>query len=45
MKYDNNIDFDELKKKIKQLQKNPKENYYELLNIYKNLLIIYYSNK
>ena len=39
------INLKELKKKIKKLKKNPKENYYELLNIYKNLLILYYSNK
>jgi hypothetical protein len=45
MIYDNNINLKELKKKIKELKKYPKENYYELLNIYKNLLILYYSNK
>ena len=44
MDYDN-INFDKLKQKIKELKKNPKENYYELLNIYKNLIIIYYENK
>ena len=37
--YDNNIKLKELKKKIKILSKNPKDNYYELLNIYKNLIV------
>ena len=36
-------DIKELKKKIKILSKNPKDNYYELLNIYKNLITLYYE--
>ena len=43
--YDNNIKLKELKKKIKILSKNPKDNYYELLNIYKNLITLYYEIK
>lgn len=38
-------DIKELKKKIKILSKNPKDNYYELLNIYKNLITLYYEMK
>lgn len=38
-------DIKELKKKIKVLSKNPKDNYYELLNIYKNLITLYYELK
>jgi len=38
-------DIKELKKKIKILSKNPKDNYYELLNIYKNLITLYYEIK
>jgi hypothetical protein len=40
-----NDDIKEIKKKIKKLSQNPKDNYYELLNIYKNLITLYYEMK
>ena len=33
-----------LEKKIDKLSKNKKKNYYELLNIYKDLILSYYSD-
>ena len=33
-----------LEKKIDKLSKNKKKNYYELLNIYKDLILLYYSD-
>lgn len=42
---DKNINLKILKKKIKNLSKNPKDNYYELLNLYKNLISLYYTFK
>ncbi len=33
-----------LEKKIDKLSKNKKKNYYELLNIYKDLIVSYYSD-
>lgn len=40
-----NIDnLDKLEKKINKLSKNKKKNYYELLNIYKDLIVLYYSD-
>jgi hypothetical protein len=40
-----NIDnLDKLEKKINKLSKNKKKNYYELLNIYKDLIVSYYSD-
>jgi hypothetical protein len=33
----------ELRKKIKKLSKNLDKNYYEILNIYKELVIEYYT--
>ena len=38
----NNIN--KLEKKIDKLSKNKKKNYYELLNIYKYLIVSYYSD-
>lgn len=35
---------DKLEKKIDKLSKNKKKNYYELLNIYKDLIVLYYSD-
>jgi hypothetical protein len=34
-----------IKKKIKYLSKNLNKNYFELLNIYKSLIVDYYSLK
>lgn len=40
-----NLDkLDKLEKKINKLSKNKKKNYYELLNIYKDLIVLYYSD-
>lgn len=39
-----NLNIIKLEKKIDKLAKNKKKNYYELLNIYKDLIILYYSN-
>jgi hypothetical protein len=36
---------EKIKYKIKILNKNPIDNYYELLNIFKELIIKYYSLK
>lgn len=38
-----NLNILNLKKKIKKLSKNPEKNYYELLNIYKDLILHYYG--
>jgi len=35
----------EIRKKLKKLSKNLDKNYYEILNIYKDLIIQYYSNQ
>ncbi len=40
-----NINFKKLKKKIKKLSKNLDENYFELLNLYKQLIVLYYSQE
>jgi len=40
-----NLNLKSIKKKIKELSKNPENNYYELLNHYKDLIILYYSLK
>ena len=39
-----NLNINNLEKKIDKLAKNKKKNYYELLNIYKDLIILYYSD-
>ena len=41
---DNINNLDKLEKKIDKLSKNKKKNYYELLNIYKDLIVLYYSD-
>jgi hypothetical protein len=41
---DNLDKLDKLEKKINKLSKNKKKNYYELLNIYKDLIVLYYSD-
>lgn len=38
-----NLNILNLKKKIEKLLKNPNKNYYELLNIYKDLILRYYK--
>ena len=38
-----NINLKKLKKKIKKLSKNLDKNYFELLNLYKKLILVYYS--
>ncbi len=35
----------EIRKKLKKLSKNLNKNYYEILNIYKDLIVQYYQNK
>ena len=40
-----NYNIDSLKEKISILSISPKKNYYELLNIYKYLINIYYTLK
>jgi len=40
-----NLNLKKIKKKIKLLSKNLDTNYYELLNIYKSLVVEYYSVK
>jgi len=40
-----NINIYKIKKKIKYLSKDLDNNYYELLNIYKNLVVYYYYLK
>jgi hypothetical protein len=35
----------EIRKKLKKLSKNLDKNYYEILNIYKDLIVQYYQNK
>jgi hypothetical protein len=40
-----NINIKDIEKKIKLLSKDTNNNYYELLNIYKDLIIKYYSIK
>ena len=40
----NTDNLDKLEKKIDKLSKNKKKNYYELLNIYKDLIVLYYSD-
>lgn len=40
-----NFNFDQIKKKIKYLSKDLNNNYYELLDLYKQLIIDYYWNK
>lgn len=40
-----NINFKKLKKKIKKLSKNLDDNYFELLNLYKELILLYYSQE
>ena len=37
-----NLNFFKIKKKIKKLSKNLNDNYFELLDIYKKLIIHYY---
>ena len=40
----NTDNLDKLEKKIDKLSKNKKKNYYELLNIYKDLIVLDYSD-
>ena len=40
-----NNDIDKIKDKIIKLSESPKKNYYKLLNIYKDLIILYYTLK
>lgn len=40
-----NLNLKNLEKKYNELSKNLNENYYELLNIYKNLVVIYYKER
>lgn len=40
-----NINIDELKKRIKDLSKNPKKNYNELLSIYQKIVVHYFYLK
>ena len=40
-----NINISKIKKKIKKLSKNLDQNYFELLDIYKKLIIQYYLLK
>ena len=40
-----NLNLKKINKKIKKLSKNLDENYYELLNLYKKLIINYYLLK
>jgi hypothetical protein len=40
-----NINISKLKKKIKKLSKNLDQNYFELLDLYKKLIIQYYLLK
>lgn len=35
----------EIKKKFKDLSKNPKKNYYELLSLYQQIVVYYYYLK
>jgi hypothetical protein len=40
-----NLNLKNLEKKYNELSENLNENYYELLNIYKNLVVIYYKER
>lgn len=40
-----NLNIFEIKKKIKLLSKNTKQNYWELLDLYKKMVTYYYYNK
>lgn len=40
-----NLNIFEIKKKIKVLSKDITKNYFELLNVYKQLITFYYYNK
>jgi hypothetical protein len=40
-----NINITDLKKRIKELSKNPKKNYHEILAIYQKIVVHYYYLK
>jgi hypothetical protein len=40
-----NLNISEIKKKIKVLSKNTKKNYYEILNLYQQIIVHYYYLK
>jgi hypothetical protein len=40
-----NLNIDEFKKKIKDLSKNPKKNYHELLSLYQQIVVYYFYLK
>ena len=40
-----NLNISKIKKKFKYLSKNPENNYFELLDLYKKLITWYYYNK
>ena len=40
-----NLNIIEIKKKFKDLSKNPKKNYYELLSLYQKIVVYYFYLK
>ena len=40
-----NLNFDDIKKKFKDLSKDPKSNYYELIALYQKIVVYYFYLK